>query len=935
MAAETAASSSPEQGTAGPGRVEDGWLPARVLEDHDAFFTLDREWRFSYLNRRAEQILQRPRAELLGETAWLACPQLRRGTFEHQLRRAARARERVAFEQFHAQRATWLEVVADPWAEGLAVWLRDVTERKRRERRDLYFRVAAAAISSAPDMHGAMAAFARSVAALTGWSYAETWAPGAPGGPLRCLEVVRFDRPGYAEFERTSRALVLEPGVGLVGRAFATRVPLLDADLPHRDSPRTAQGTAAGFTTGLALPVYAHDAAIGVVAFLSERGDDDDWFRVLEDHGQIELLFERHYAHEALRRSEERHRLLFEDGAAPMWIYDAQTLRFLAVNQRAIELYGFSREEFLGMSLREVRPPEEIPRLLEAHRQAGGGTWRAGIWLHRKKDGTPLPVSVSSHLLELDGRPERVAVITDMTEQQRAVARLREQATLLDSANDAIVVQDLAGAVTFWNRGAERVYGRPAAEALGRSFAQLTDPRGDAFDQAQAAVAEGGDWVGELTHDLGQGREVVVSTRWTSVSDEAGRPRAILSIGTDVTERKKLEAQFLRAQRMDTIGTLAGGIAHDLNNMLTPILLSVELLRGAQLDAEAREGLDTIEAAAQRGAAMVGQVLHFARGDADERRALRPSLLLKETARIATTSMPKSIEVHLDAPDELPWIEGDSTQLEQVLMNLSVNARDAMPEGGVLTLSGRTVLLEGAALAARPGATPGRYVALEVTDTGCGIAPELRERIFEPFFTTKTIGQGTGLGLATSRSIASSHHGFLDVHSEVGKGSTFQLFLPALRSQVTGAARTRAVATSPHGQAQLVLVVDDEPAIRSAARRTLQAQGYRTLEASNGAEALAAFARAGGAIELAIVDMSMPVMDGVATIRALRTLDPGGAVRIVAVSGLGINGAFAQAKAEGVTRFLEKPYTGAALLELVRQALADSPGAHPAPTNLV
>jgi PAS domain S-box-containing protein len=604
-----------------------------------------------------------------------------------------------------------------------------------------------------------------------------------------------------------------------------------------------------------------------------------------------------------------------------MWIYDPASLQILTVNQAAVQLYGFTRDELLAMSIRELRPPEDVPALLKVTAEPRlARQWRNGAYRHRKKDGTVFPVNVASHGLELDGRQVRVVVITDLTAIRESTRRLREQATLLDSANDAIVVRGLPGdVVTYWNRGAERTYGRPAAEAIGLRFAEATGARGAGPEQARRALDDGGEWSGELTHRRADKSEAIVATRCTLVRDELGGPSSVLSIGTDVTERKKLEAQYLRAQRMESIGTLAGGIAHDLNNVLAPILMSVPLLRGDGSDAEQNEILDSIESSARRGAQMVRQVLLFARGLSGERVLLRPAALLEETRRIASESMPKTIDVRLQVARDLPLLEADATQLQQVLINLAVNARDAMPDGGLLTIGAHTTFLDSGYVAMNPTARTGLHIVFEVADTGTGIPAEIRDRIFDPFFTSKEVGKGTGLGLSTSLAIVKSHGGFFNVYSEPGKGTSFKLYLPAVGDRAEPESVDAAQPPPPRGNGELVLVVDDEAPIRTVARRTLEAAGYRVLEAANGAEALAAFARAGAEVRAVIVDMSMPVMDGTATIKALLHLEAG--VRIIAASGLGANGAFARATSAGVRHFLQKPYTAELLLRTTRDVL--------------
>ncbi|MBX9854416.1 MAG: GAF domain-containing protein [Gemmatimonadaceae bacterium] len=383
-------------------------------------------------------------------------------------------------------------------------------------------------------------------------------------------------------------------------------------------------------------------------------------------------------------------------------------------------------------------------------------------------------------------------------------------------------------------------------------------------------------------------------------------------------EREQLEQQLLRAQRLESIGTLAGGIAHDLNNVLTPIVFSIDLLRDGITDADLFPVLDEIARSARRGADMVRQLLLFARGSETERRPMSVDVVLLDIVATMQETFPRSISIRTELAEDLPWVVGDRTQLHQVVLNLCVNARDAMPDGGSLTLSAASATLEAGDPSLPPGAEPGSYVLIEVSDTGTGMDEDTQQRIFDPFFTTKAVGEGTGLGLSTSRSIVTSHGGFIHVRSRLGVGSTFRIGVPAVLRQAATLPPS-ATAQLPRGHGERVLLVDDEAPIRHLAATLLTSYGYRVTVAENGAEALEAFRAAPSEWDVVITDLMMPVMDGVEFIKSARTLRPD--LPIIASSGFHDESRRQAVEALLVTEFLPKPYTAEAMLRALRHVL--------------
>jgi two-component system, cell cycle sensor histidine kinase and response regulator CckA len=622
----------------------------------------------------------------------------------------------------------------------------------------------------------------------------------------------------------------------------------------------------------------------------------------------------------ALER-EASFQLLFHEHPLPMWVVDAKSLEFLAVNEIAVRKYGYSRAEFLGLTMDQIAEPveqEPAPPPANGESEAPRDASASAAWRHTAKDGSVLQVESTWHEISFDGREAVLVLSIDRTAQRLAEEQNREQAKLLNLASDAIIVRDLDQRLIFWNQGAERLYGWTAEEAVGARTLDLFVSEKLQVMEAEVELLRKGVWSGQLTHKSKEGREVIVNSRWTLVRNEAGGPQSVLVIDTDITETKKLESQFLRAQRLESIGTLASGIAHDLNNILSPILMAVSILRRSLANPEDERMLNIVEGSAERGAGIVKQVLTFARGAEGERVLLQPKHLVSELSKIMAQTFPRNIDIQTNLPTDLWTVLGDATQLHQVLLNLCVNARDAMgAEGGTLTVSAENLAIDEHFASMNPGAQLGWHVALRVSDTGSGMSPETMDKIFDPFFTTKEVGKGTGLGLATVIGIVKGHGGFLTVQSEPGTGTTFSVFLPASRDAEV--AKKEEEAAVADGNGELILVVDDEAPIREALVGTLAAHGYRAYTAEDGTDALALYFQRKGEISVVLTDLAMGQMDGIALVRALRKIDPG--VRVIVSSGHFQKENMAVLNSLGVKVLLEKPYTAEKLLRAVRKVL--------------
>jgi PAS domain S-box-containing protein len=512
-------------------------------------------------------------------------------------------------------------------------------------------------------------------------------------------------------------------------------------------------------------------------------------------------LIERARAERALQESEERYKLLFESNPQPMWVFDQETFRFLAVNEAAVRSYGYSREEFLSMTIKDIRPAEDVPALLENVAQAARGLDQAGAWRHRKKDGTVLEVEITSHDIIFDGR-------------------------------------------------------------------------------------------------------------------EAG-----LVLAADVTERRRLEEQILQSQKMEAVGRLAGGIAHDFNNLLTVITGYGDLLLKGQLDEQARRKAEEVRKAAERAAGLTRQLLAFSRKQILQPKVISLNDVVSDVDKMLRRLIGEDVELVTLLGRGLDKVKADPGQVEQVVMNLAVNARDAMPQGGKLTVETGNVYLDDAYARRHATVTPGRYVMLAVSDTGTGMDEETQRRVFEPFFTTKEVGKGTGLGLSTVYGIVKQSGGHIWVYSEPGHGTTFKVYLPAAGG--AGESLPKEFSTERPRGTETILLVEDEEAVRLLLLNILGAEGYTVLPASNGPDALRLCGGREGPIHLLVTDVVMPGMSG----RELagRVTEECGGVKVLYMSGYTDDAVVRHGVLEEGAAFLQKPFTPEAVLRKVREVL-DAPG---------
>ena len=624
---------------------------------------------------------------------------------------------------------------------------------------------------------------------------------------------------------------------------------------------------------------------------------------------------------EALCQSESTLNSFFD--SAPMMMgtmelrYD--DIKHISDNAASAKFFGVTPEAMKNRFASNMGVPQKNVRKWINHFREAEKT-RSPVsfeYLHETGEAKKWLRATVSSIAGCSSSPQRFTyVVEDITERKQAEQQLREQAALLDICTDAIVVRDLSNKILLWNKSAEKLYGWKAEEAIGNNINQLDNEALPQQEICQTVLSDG-NWQGELQKYTKSGKEIIVESRCTLVCDEYQKAKSILVVETDVTQKKQLETQFLRAQRMESIGTLASGIAHDLNNMLSPILLSVPLLNAKLSDERSQKVLSIVENNAKRGASLVKQVLSFARGIEGDRTVLQLKHQILEMKQIIQQTFPKSITLQKEIEPDLWQICGDSTQIHQILINLCINARDAMPNGGTLKISAKNIFIDESFARMHIDAKVGSYTLLSVSDTGSGICQETLDKIFEPFFTTKQFGKGTGLGLSTVIGIVKGHGGFITVSSALNKGTEFKVYLPAVNTDAIRQEENQEILT---GHEELILIVDDEASIREITTTSLEKYNYKTISASDGIEAIALYAQHKNQIKATIIDFMMPNMDGATTINTLKKMNP--LLPIVAVSGLPTSEQVLLNKTSQHAAFLPKPYTTQELLHTLHRVLS-------------
>ncbi|MCA9036583.1 MAG: CHASE3 domain-containing protein [Planctomycetaceae bacterium] len=637
---------------------------------------------------------------------------------------------------------------------------------------------------------------------------------------------------------------------------------------------------------------------------------------------------QRAHAVEAMQTQQARMTAIVDSALDAVISVDSDG-RVVMMNPMAEDIFLRREREMLGQPL-ELLIPERFRSLHASHmknfardRVVRKRILDGGLIRGLRADGMEFPAEASVSRTMLNDGPLFTVILKDVSERETGRMRIREQNAILARIRDAVHVRDLDGRIMFWNEGAEKLYGWSAEEAVGQqAFALLRSADDEEDGVIREQVLAHGAWHGDRVVRTRDDRELIIESRRSLIVGDDEEPVSQLVIDIDVTEEHHRQQIERRSQRLTSIGTLASGIAHDLNNVLTPITMGAKLLKRTATDPQRLQIIQSISTSAERGAAMIRQLLAFAGGTTGPRESINVSELLEEARAILVHALPKTIRVSVELNGVLWPVRGDATELSQVLMNLAINARDAMPNGGQVVFEATNATVDADSKTTSPrtsGLRSGRYVQITVIDQGQGILPELIDKVFDPFFTTKEQGKGTGLGLATCMGIVTSHGGTISVTSEPGKGTRFSVLLPA-ESEPASELVPPEPEAPPEGHGERILLIDDEDSILQMLEAVLQSYGYNVVTANSGLAVISLWKHEAESFAAVIIDMMMPEMDGEATIAHLRAVNS--TVPIIASSGLRKPEQGTDSIA-GTNAFLPKPYTDELVLKTLKRVLQE------------
>ncbi|MEX2115747.1 MAG: PAS domain S-box protein [Bacteroidota bacterium] len=844
----------------------------------DAFFLLDQSWRFAYLSPKSEQFLKRMNLsikELIGKNIWEFVPEAKSGTGYHQLHKAAKDRISLEFEEFYKPLNTWFEVRVHPVGDGLSVYVVDITRRKLAENAFLK-------LSNAVEQSGD-AVFVTNL-----------------DGTIEYVNPAFESITGYRRVEVLGKTPVLLKSDEHDERYFESMWSQVISGGTFRATIVNKRKNGENyFAEETITPVRNSEGAI------------TNFVAILRD------ISER-------KRTEERFRGLIENSSDGIVLLSREGV-ISYTGPSTARILGYVEEAFTGSIGFEFIHPDDRPNAERAFKELIRNPRKVTLlqFRLRNKEGIWLWIEATANNL-LDEPSIQAVVLNyrDITGRKSIEEALKkseiEYRNLFDRANDAIFIFEPEGeTILEANDKACRLYGFTKDELIGRSLKDLTKDISRGEFEIKELIRHKSSRNFETVHfnKAGEPMEMLVNS---SVVEYAGHT-AIMSIIRDITELRKLEHQLRQAQKMESIGTLAGGIAHDFNNILSIILGYTSLIKRGRIEGKRfEEGVDTITKAAQRGAVLVKQILTFARKGDVVFESVKLNELVADLTKLLGETFPRTVIFDLDLSPDLPTIIADPNQLHQVFLNLCVNARDAMPGPGTITI--HTSITDGLSMQERfPEARQSEYAHIRITDTGTGMDEQTRLRVFEPFFTTKGQGRGTGLGLAVVYGIVNNHHGFIDVESTLGKGTTFHLYFPIQMRSFEAMIQGKVVIEEVPGGTETILLVEDELMLLNLVKELLEGHGYKVLTAHDGAEAVDIYERLGTEIDLVLTDIGLPKLSGWDACRKILSLNP--TAKVVVASGYIDPNVKSDLKNSMAKEFIHKPYLPEDVLKIVRSVL--------------
>ena len=709
--------------------------------------------------------------------------------------------------------------------------------------------------------------------------------------------------------------------------------------LPHRFRARVLELSAIAIALGLLVAALISNSLTKPLASLTQTAEAvaaGDYSRHTglaprgDEVGRLANAFDSmvsdvQAAFASKRVAERSYRVLFNSLPLPCWVIDLETLRIVAVNDRAVEQYGYSREEFHSLTVTELRPPEDVPRMRDAIQRIDGTPDHGSEWRHRKKDGTVIDVETHAHSITFQAKPARIVVVHNITERKRArdvIRRLDERyRRLVQDSPEGITLTSLDGRVLAVNPAFVRMLGYESeAEVMALDARALYPSSTDRAALMQSVVDAGQVHRQEVHLRRKDGSAITVLLTDRFVTDPDTGEQYFEAVTEDVTDIRRLERQYHQAQKMEAVGQLAGGVAHDFNNLLTVILSYSDFLL-SELPPDAalhRENVEAIRDAGVSAASLTRQLLVFSRQQVVEPKVMRLNDVLDATGKLLTRFLGEHVELTMLLDPDTGAVKVDAGQMEQVIVNLAVNARDAMPDGGRLLIESRNVDFAAASSDREMVYPAGPHIMLSVSDNGTGMDAATQARLFEPFFTTKAPGKGTGLGLATVYGIVKQSGGEISVYSEPGSGTSFKMFFPRFDHALAVPEQLAAAGAAP-GCAETVLIVEDQPAVRTIVRQVLERGGYQVLEATDAEGALEIASKHAEPIRLLLTDVIMPRMSGRELADQFAKLRPD--ARILFISGYTDDAIVHHGVLEREMQFLQKPFTSDALLRKVREVL--------------